>query len=182
MMTNRNMYKWMRKLADSTDFVECVALTDRALDEHYDLELILRFLVFRTVDEKQLSRIGDLGDFLTENLTEMARNEDFDFEEAELAFSTAFSLLRRTTGSNSFKKYDKAKSEFVGGFLVSAYEVIAIGLGFNYLEAVQANLDIKTLIQGAWSKEALASISGPGIRTSSRLPNTVLLGRELFKT
>jgi hypothetical protein len=180
-MINREMYHWMRKLAESANFVECVALTDRALDEQYDMELVLRFLVFRTLDEKQLSRIGDLGDYLTERLTEMARNEDFDFAEEELAFSTAFDLLRKTTASDSFKKYDADKGKFIGGFLVSGYEVVAIGLGYNYRLATEANLDIASLIREVWQKEQFTSKSGSGIRASSRVPNTVPLGRKLFK-
>jgi hypothetical protein len=180
-MINRDMYRWMRKLAEKPDFVECVALTDRALDEQYDMELVLRFLVFRTLDEKQLSRIGDLGDYLTEKLTEMARDEDFEFEEEELAFSTAFGLLRKTTGSDSFKKYDAEQGKFMGGFLVSGYEVVAIGLGYNYKVATGAKVDIESLVRGVWQKEQFTSKSGSGIRASSRVPNTIPLGRKLFK-
>jgi hypothetical protein len=180
-MINRDMYRWMRRLAENPDFVECVALTDRALDEQYDMELVLRFLVFRTLDEKELSRIGDLGDYLTDKLSDMARNDEFDFKEEEQAFSTAFGLLRRTTGSDSFKKFDPEKGKFMGGFLVSGYEVVAIGLGYNYKVASEANLEIESLIRGVWQKEQFTSKSGSGIRASSRVPNTIPLGRKLFK-
>jgi Protein of unknown function DUF262 len=180
-MINRDMYRWMRRLAENPDFVECVALTDRALDEQYDMELVLRFLVFRTLDERELSRIGDLGDYLTDKLSDMARNKEFDFKEEELAFSTAFGLLRKTTGSDSFKKFDSEKGKFMGGFLVSGYEVVAIGVGYNYKVVSDANLEIEPLIRGVWQKEQFTSKSGSGIRASSRVPNTIPLGRKLFK-
>jgi hypothetical protein len=111
----------------------------------------------------------------------MARDEDFEFEEEELAFCTAFGLLRKTTGSDSFKKYDAEKGKFTGGFLVSGYEVVAIGLGYNYAVVTDANVDIESLIGGVWQKEQFTSKSGSGIRASSRVPNTIPLGRKLFK-
>jgi hypothetical protein len=64
-MLNRDFYRWIRHLADSAPFRSCVALSDRAIEEQYDMELVLRFIVFRTMSRTALSRLGDLGEFLT---------------------------------------------------------------------------------------------------------------------
>jgi hypothetical protein len=180
-MINREMYQWMRRLSEDPSFVECTALTDRALEEQYDMELVLRFIVFRTLEEMELKKIGDLGDYLTDKMTEIAQDGKFNFKEEEQAFATTFALLKSSTGSDSFKKYDAEKGKFMGGFLVSGYEVVALGLGFNYKEAARADLDIKSVIQGIWQKEEFTSKSGSGIRASSRVPNTIPLGRKFFK-
>ncbi len=180
-MSNKEMYRWMRNLSKDPKFMECVALTDRALDEQYDMELVLRFIVFRTLDESELKKIGDLGDFLTERMIEIAQDKSFNFEEEERAFTTTFTLLESSTGSDSFKKYDAAKARFMGGFLVSGFEVVALGLAYDYKEATQIRLDIKSIIEGVWQNDQFTSKSGSGIRASSRVPNTIPLGRKIFK-
>lgn len=180
-MINRDMYRWLKRLSEDPNFIECVALTDRALEERYDMELVLRFLVFRTLDEKALSKIGDLGDFLTERMITKAQDPKFNLDKEQLAFETTFALLNKSTGSNSFKKYDRDQDKFLGGFLVSGYEVVALGLGYNYEQASRRNLDIEGIIKRVWQTEQFTSKSGSGIRASSRVPNTIPLGRKIFK-
>ena len=45
-MINSDLYSWLRELADFLPFRNCIALSDRPIEESYDLELALRFLVF----------------------------------------------------------------------------------------------------------------------------------------
>ncbi len=40
-MLNKDYYRWLKGLADSNDFQECVALSDRSVDEQYDMVLVL---------------------------------------------------------------------------------------------------------------------------------------------
>lgn len=180
-MINRRMYEWMRDLSEDANFVECVALTDRSLEERYDMDLVLRFVVFRTLDSKEFSKIGDMGDFLTEKMLEIAKQKKFPYREEESAFATTFDLLKHSTGSDSFKRFDAAKGRFGGGFLVSAYEVVALGIGYNYRVLSSDGLDIRSVIQKVWRNEKFTSKSGSGVRASTRVPNTVPLGRTIFK-
>jgi hypothetical protein len=113
-------------------------------------------------------------------MTEIAQDGKFDFEEEEQAFTTTFRLLKSSAGSDSFRKYDAERAKFMGGFLVSGFEVVALGLGYNYQRVTQANLDIKSIIEGIWQKEQFTSKSGSGIRASSLVPNTIPLGRKMF--
>jgi len=180
-MINRRMYEWMRDLSEDTNFVECVALTDRSLEERYDMDLVLRFIVFRTLDPKEFSKIGDMGDFLTEKMLEIAKQKKFPYREEESAFTTTFDLLKRSTGSDSFKRYDAAKGRFGGGFLVSAYEVVALGIGYNYQSLSPDGLDVRSVIQKLCRNEGNTSKPGSCVRASTRVPNTVPLGRTIFK-
>lgn len=161
--------------------MECVALTDRALEERYDMDLVLRFVVLRTMDQKEFSRIGDMGDFLTERMIEIAKQKRFPYREEEQAFHTTFELLRRTAGSDSFRKFDAEKGKFGGGFLVSGFEVVALGIGYNFQALSDHPLDIRSIISQIWRDEHFTSRSGSGVRASSRVPNTVPLGRKIFK-
>lgn len=71
-MVNRDFYHWLISLAQDSNFRSCIALTDRALEEQYDIELIARFLVFRNITQKKLRDIGDIGEFLTDEIVTLA--------------------------------------------------------------------------------------------------------------
>jgi hypothetical protein len=49
---NPEFYRWLQEeLASYPAFRDCVVLSERAYDERYDVELVLRFLVLRKLDE-----------------------------------------------------------------------------------------------------------------------------------
>lgn len=82
-MYNKRMYQWIRELSDLESFRECVALTDKALEEQYHLELVLRFIVFRSLSEAELRQAKDVGPFLTDKMVEIAESTTFDFHQEE---------------------------------------------------------------------------------------------------
>jgi hypothetical protein len=73
-MMNHDFYKWIRSLSQDTNFEACVALSERAVEEQYDMELVLRFIVFRTMPPAALTNLGDLGEFLTEKAKTLAQD------------------------------------------------------------------------------------------------------------
>ncbi len=89
-MMNLNLYKWIRNLSRNKSFIACVALSDRAVDEQYDMELVLRFIVFRTMPPSALRSIGDVGEFLTEKAKALAQDKSFNYEKEEEAFCETF--------------------------------------------------------------------------------------------
>jgi Protein of unknown function DUF262 len=121
-MVNREMYRWMRNLASDGNFRECIAISDRTLEEQYDMELVLRFLVFRLLPESEMSSLGDMGEFLTDKMIEFANRQKYNYKLEERAFRTTFQILEEQATSDSFRRYDPLKSRFLGGFSVSAFE------------------------------------------------------------
>lgn len=179
-MINKDRYEWMRSLSKYESFKDCVSLTDRALEEQYDLELVLRFLVFRNIDNEELRRIGDLGQFLNEKMIELAESPQARIDEEEEAFKKTFDILRENTGSNSFRRYDTNSNRFLGGFLVSAYEIVSFGVGFNYKEILEQPIDIEEVIKHVWMNADFVRRSGSGVRASTRILSNVPLAREVF--
>jgi hypothetical protein len=59
-------------------------------------------------------------------------------------------ILNQTTGDNSFKRYKSEQDRFLGGFLLSAFEVIALGIGYNY-QNIPATNTISDSIKTIWS-------------------------------
>lgn len=179
-MIDRDVYKWLRALSQDESFKECTSLSDRALEEQYDMDLVLRFLVLRNIPAERLRKIGDINDFLTSEMIRLAENKLIDFQEEEEMFRSTFSILRDQLGGDSMHKFDAKKNKFTGGFLISAFEVVAMGLGYNYKKPTIQNVDLVKTIREIWSNSDFTSTSGSGIRASTRIPNTIPLGRRIF--
>lgn len=180
-MLNREMYQWITDLAQQPDFVEVVALSDRSNDVRYDMELVLRFLALRKATDDELKSIGDLGDYLTGRMRQMASDSSFRRGEEEQAFTDTFGLLNRCTGSDSFRRWDAGRSKSLGGFSVSAFEAVALGVGYNPSNAVSDCSRLRELIHGLWAESEFTANSGSGVRASSRIPKVVPFGRSRFQ-
>lgn len=77
-MLNKDFYFWLSELANYDKFVECTALSDKAVSESYDIELVLRFIIFSLVDTKDLESMSDVGTFLTEKMREICTDTSFN--------------------------------------------------------------------------------------------------------
>lgn len=179
-MLNKDFYRWMKELAETPVFRDCVSLSDRAVEEAYDMELVLRFLAFRTMPAAGLTNLGDLGEFLTDKAAEIAADKAFDRQEEEKAFKTTFGLLNNALGDDAFRRYDKARKRFVGGFSVSSFEAVGLGVGYNYKKVEAAPAGIPEKVKSIWSEPEFYNNSGSGIRASTRIPKIVPFGRKLF--
>jgi uncharacterized protein with ParB-like and HNH nuclease domain len=180
LMLNKDLYQLMRSLADYEPFKKCTALSDRLYEEQYDIELVLRFILLFDKDEENIKKLGrDVHVFLTEKMREMASDKDLDYHHIETAFKTTFDLLNETTGDDSFKRYKSEQNRFLGGFLLSAYEVVALGIGYNYKNLPQTN-QISERIKSIWSHPTYKKWSGAGVNAAIRLPYLIPLGRQVF--
>ena len=181
-MLNREMYQWMHNLSLKDAFQECIALSDRAIDEQYDMELVLRFIVLRTMTNEKLHTIGDMGEFLTDRAIELAEQKNLDFAREEKAFEKTFDLLKEQLGSNAFRRFDPQKEKFVGGFSVSAFEAIALGVGYNIESGKTDPTQLVTKAKAIWQEDNFVENSGSGVRASSRVPKILPYARQLFST
>ena len=98
----------------------------------------------------------------------------------EDSFKITFDVLASTVSKNAFRRYDIAKKKFSGGFLLSSYEVVAYGIGFNY-KNLPENVKIESIIKKLWDDPEFISNSGSGVTANRRLPKLLPLGRKLFK-
>lgn len=182
---NRDAFQWLETLRDDENFKLCLALTDRAILEQYDTELVVRFLVFRRLAQGEFKNIGDIGEFLTErlvNLGENLRTNPRLKEREESAFRLTFKVLAQELGDNSFKRFDVYKERYLGGFLLSTFEAIALGIGYNYraLRTKDGWPALGEKSRALWTNDIFQKYSGSGVRASSRIPEIIPLGRGLF--
>lgn len=178
---NRDFYVQLCNLAGRASFQQCVPLTDRQIEEQYALELVLRFIVLRRASAQQLQDI-DVGEYLTESMMELAQDTAFDLEEASQAFERTFHLLAASTGEDSFRRWDSGRERSLGAFSLSAFEVIAVGIGSNCQGGAYRGSEdrLVTNIRSIWTNNDYLSRSGSGARASWRLPYLIPLGRRLF--
>lgn len=179
-MLNRDFYWWLRAMADYEPFKNCVALSDHPVEEAYDVELVLRFIILSFIVLEDLKDIGDVGIFLTERMRQVATDAAFDREAYERSFKETFAMLDRTVGQDAFKRFDKNKMRHTGGFLLSQYEVVALGLGYNIDSPVE-DAELPKAISSIWENKGYTDWAGSGITATRRLPRLIPLGRELFK-
>lgn len=178
---NPELYRWMKGLSQNEDFQNCISLNEKAIEEQYDLEILSRFLVLRTVDENELKRIGNIDNFITDRIRIIAEDSNYNFEEESTAFGVTFRVLSECMSDESFRKYDSNKSKFRGGFLLAPFEVIALGIGYNYKAYNNTNCaDLRDKIIDIWLSSEYTSASGRGKDARTRLPKLIPLGREIF--
>lgn len=177
---NRDFYRWLSGLANDENFQQCVALADRQLREQYHLELAVRFMVLSTVDVERVTAVRELGEFLTDEIVALANSSTAKSrEQLGKVFKRTFLELRDALESDAFRKYDKARDRFTGGFSIAAFEVIALGIGFNGGNTGQDGSALAKFVKAkVWSKADF--LTSTGIRASQRLGNTLPFGRKLF--
>jgi len=177
-MVEPSFYEWLRTVASYEAFQNTIALSDKNKQEQYDLELALRFLVFSDLDLGAYDRSLDVGEYLTVRMVQLAEDKNFNRNQMQDRFRVTFEHLLKVAGDDSFRRYDG--QSFKGGFLLSPFEVIAFGLGFNYrnIPSIQNTMQ---KIKDLYRNETYMQWSGSGVRANSRLPNLIPLGREIFK-
>ncbi len=178
---NPSLYKWMKKLSDDDNFQSCIAFNDKLLDEQYDLEILSRFLVLRSIEISDLKGLGDVDSFFTDRMVKIAEDSQYNRDEEEQAFQTTFTLLNKSNGGESFRKYDSSKQKFCGAFLLAPFETIALGIAYNYTKYTDMEIsDLKNKIASLWSNTEYTSSFGRGKDASTRLPKLIPFGRQFF--
>ena len=181
-MVNIDFYHWLESLRKNENFQRCIPLSSRQIDEQYDMELVVRFLVLNAFDITEVRKSKELGSYLTERTVDFAENENFDKNLFEKQFNKTFEILASTLGEDSFRKFDLEKNKFSGAFSISMFEIVGLGLGFHCLNenySISKDELIET-IKALWKDPSFVSSTGSGIRYSTRIPITLELGRKLF--
>lgn len=175
LMINRPFFIWMQELAASDDFSSCLTLTGRKQQERYDLELVVRFLVMAELDAT-MKGPSDLGEFLTDQIVDLAKRADYDRSVAGARFAGVMKIINSALGSDAFLPYRADKDTFAGGFSVAAFEALSCGVGANLaaweaLSTEKAQADLRLRVKEMWSDEdKWRTQTGTGIRAESRVP------------
>jgi hypothetical protein len=172
---------WIKELAEDPNFRTCIDLSDNQLDQLYDRELVCRFIAFRQVAVDQLRDVDEIADFVDDRVVSLISDQSFDQAFEGRVFSATFQLFESALRDDSFRRFDSVAGKFKGGFLVSAFEVLALGLGHRnpIAKPVQAS-DLARIARELWTNPTFTKNSGAGVRASTRIKQTIPLGRALL--
>ncbi len=178
-MINKTFYLWLNNISKDENFQACLALSDKLLEERYDMELVLRFLLFPNYKFSQ----KEIRDYLTEGAQSLARlalEEEFNYDENEKIFRETFAVLNLVLGEKVFKRY--SNGDFGGKFLESLFEAISIGVAHNLAsyETPEHKEILKQKIKDIWSQSGFTDNMGSGTNTKIRIPKIIPFGIKYF--
>lgn len=178
-MLNKAFFEWLKIRSENADFLKTIDQTDYAIEKQMPAELALRFLAFRNVPYKAGL---DVHEYLDESLIWLATNKDFDSAAEGNIFDRTFSLLAGAMEERAFKRWDG--SSFKGKFLMSVFEVVAIGVSKN-IQAIEALSDPQGFVdercKSLWKDQAFQKSSGAGVRGTTRLANLLPISEAFFR-
>jgi len=176
---NREFFKWMETLYNDLNFQNTISLSDKKENEAYGMELVLRFITLRTLPDDSLKGMGLIGDFLTDRMLELAKEKSFNFNQEEEAFKSTFELLNTQLGDDAFRKWDDHR--FAGGFSISAFEGVALGVGYNVDRPGFNSENLPERVKSLWKDANFRQWTGVGKPAGSRMPRSIAIGRDHFK-
>lgn len=185
-LLNDDFYKWLREISNDDHFLNTLSITDRLIDEQYNMELALRFLIFKRTNPNEVKTTTDLGEFITNKMRDLATDKTYNQRNEENDFRKTFEILDSALGESSFKRFDLSTKKFGGKFLISAYEAVAFGLGKNISlyrnEPLSSSLEetIKKSVIEIWEDDNFQSRTGSGIPVTLRIPTIVPLAEKIF--
>lgn len=179
--TNADALAWLNRLAARPSFKECVAISERLIEEQFDVELVLRFLMLhRRPLSGMRSALTDFATKLADWSIELA--VDFDLVNAsyEHTFNTTFDSIATNGGESVFRKWDASKGQFRGAFLNTSFEVLALGAGYHVANGSPYRTDFQAAARELWSLTQLNTRFATGLATQDRFAKTIPLGRKLM--
>ena len=181
-MINPEFYVWLVNRSTDANFVLTTNQTSTALDQQMGVELALRFLSFRTVPYQAGL---DVHEYLDQALEALAGNPAFPLQGEEVIFAKTFEWLATAMGDSAFKKWSQQNDAFGGKFLMSAFEVVAIGVAANHASIENMSIpDRKAFLQerikSLWINAHFNANSGAGVRGTTRLANLLPMGAAFF--
>ncbi|MCX8559676.1 DUF262 domain-containing protein [Mycolicibacterium mucogenicum] len=175
------LLKWIESLAQDENFRNAVQLSDRNINEQYDIELVLRFLTLHERTPLRQNDLRNFAQFLDDESLKLAGLNRKGRARFETTFRTVFKEINERVGEDAFRRWVPTKNSYSGGFLNTSYEVIAIGLGFHVAAGTPYRTDIETVVKEFWSRPEMNRKFATGVSTERRLSQFIEIGRQAFK-
>ena len=177
---SRSHYKWLEKLSNDPTFRAVLELPDRLIDEQYHSELALRFIALRRIPVGDLSRVGNIGEFLTSELLTLVERDDDWLAAEEAVFRGTFKLLQDGEGSPTLRKWSSTNARTEGPFSLTAFEALALAIGYYDADPRITPEIVAAKRKELWSSADYQSGFSTGMRADQRMRKSIPAGRQLF--
>lgn len=184
LMVNPAAQHWIERLAQSTDFIETLPISQKQKDESYYNELVVRYLALRYIEKDNLlSRHSDVAPYLDQMVTNIF-TDSFDYKKEEEIFNKTFKYLNNNFGEKAFKKYNQTKQDYTGAISMPIFEVLASGVSL----AIERDSQAMPASQIENFKKFRAELISEdpkierNMRPLDRMKEMVIQGKTLFIT
>lgn len=167
---------WFEDLANDKNFKSVCGLSDRDLSTRYDVELVLRFVVFLSPEIENLPKAKGVDVFLTSALRKILDDKSFDFDGYSERFRSTFKALNESWGESVLRYKNQPGT---GKFSISFFEAVALGVAQN-LDNLPDEHALKAKINSVGDEVRFKTASGSGKNAQRRIPELVNLGNEYF--
>jgi len=180
-MIDKEFYNKIKDICEYYKFNNITALSQKLLDEQYDKELVIRYLIARNQDLNNVNSNEDIGKYLTDKMLDIITDKDYDIENHLFELKKTIDLLYECLGENTFKKSNKEKDErFEGKFMLSSYETILVGVSEN-VDYWQKNKELlEDKIKSIYTHPDYNNATSRGKRPILRFKELTNLSRRLF--
>lgn len=178
-MTDSDLFKRMRNLADYDNFKSTLSINEKARSERFDMELVTRFVCMRHENIDKYSSIRDFSDYLNDKIVELFKNKDINWDEEERVFKQTFDAISSALRDDAFCKYDVNQQRFKGGLYLPAFEIVAVAIGIN--NGNVNSLELKDRLIRIWEKIDRDNIGWQGRNHRIRIKETLELGKMLYE-
>ncbi|MCY7979828.1 DUF262 domain-containing protein [Bacillus inaquosorum] len=180
LMINSDYFEVVNDLSENEVFKKITSLTNKSMEEQFDKELIVRYIIARSINLDKIDLQNDIGSYLTEELINLMESGVADLQTYATDFINTVELLDKVLENSAFKKFNIEKNTFEGGFSISMFESILVGLSEN-CNAWKEGEKLKELIKEIPYKEDFKHATSRGKRAIARFKELNILSRALFK-
>ena len=176
-----DFFSWVEGLSSYPAFVESTQLSEKLIEERFDVELVIRFLVLHNWPRPKLtlSVLRDLPQLLDEKSAELAFKFPEQTEALAATFKKTFDFIAAHGGDEVFRRWSVEKDEFRGSFLSTAFEVFGLGLGFHIANSSPYREDLIAVVKEFWTRPQMQKGFATGRSTEARLVEFIPEGRQI---
>lgn len=180
-MIKEPFYRTLREMNEDANFKNCIPLSDNAVEEQGDMEFIVRYLVARNCDFKEINKDANIHNFLTDQIVRLAQDDSYTMENDKTHFALTFRLLNELLGEEVFKRYNAIKNKFEGPVLIGSFEAIVLGVSKNIENLIIVDKDsIIRKIKDLYTNPTYLDSTKRGFRPISRYKILSNLSLEVF--
>jgi hypothetical protein len=89
---------------------------------------------------------------LDDRLIKIAGSDKKTKDHLEQIFKTTFDVISKAGGEEIFRRWDSTKNEFAGSFLISAFEIFGLGIGYHVATGTKYRTDLLAVTKALWQR------------------------------
>jgi len=173
-------YDRLKEMANYQNFKNVLNIPEKLEREQYHMEMALRFTQLRRMSGDEMRSIGYVREFLDRSVLEFSELSERQLKLEYDVLRRTFDLLNSAGESDILRKWNPARDRSEGAFSATAFEVIALGVGYHDAPSRISTEAVKQKRVELWSNPDFGPGFSTGLPADQRMRKTLPYGRELF--